>query len=191
MNLKWIMISQSVVLFGTGIVFPFYILFLKEIGANFSEFGIAYGLFTLSAAFVHKWIGKMSDRFGRRIFLIINAWGTALLFLFFPIVTNIWQVYTLQVILGIIGAMQKTSEKAIIADVTDGRARGEMIGSYHFWVSIFSGIAVIISGFIIDFLTIDLIFYLGSIILFISGWITLRIEERSSTSNKIEKGINL
>ncbi|MDX5474348.1 MAG: MFS transporter [Bacillaceae bacterium] len=183
MNLKWIMISQSVVLFGTGIVFPFYILFLKEVGANFSEFGIAYGLFTLSAAFVHKWIGRMSDKFGRRIFLLVNAWGTAVLFLFFPIVTTIWQVYTLQIILGIIGAMQKTSEKAIIADVTDGSARGELIGSYHFWVSIFSGLAVIVSGFIIDFLTIDLIFYIGSIILFISGWLTLNIKEQNNKGN--------
>ena len=41
--------------------------------------------------------------------------------LFFPIVTEVWQVYVLQVLLGIVGAMQKTSEKSLLADFTDGR----------------------------------------------------------------------
>ncbi|WP_139364881.1 MFS transporter [Sutcliffiella halmapala] len=177
MNLKWVIISQSVVLFGTGLVFPFYILFLREVGGNFSEFGLAYGLFTISAALVHRWIGSYSDKWGRKIFLLLNAWGTATLFLLFPLVTTIWQVYLLQVILGVFGAMQKTSEKAIIADFTDGNSRGRAIGHYHFWISIFSGFAVIAGGYVIDFLTIDLIFYIGSLILFISGWFVMKVVE--------------
>ncbi|MFD2044632.1 hypothetical protein ACFSTA_08250 [Ornithinibacillus salinisoli] len=56
MILKWVVRSQSMLLFGTGLVFPFYILFLSEVGASFSEFGLAYGLFTISAALVHRLI---------------------------------------------------------------------------------------------------------------------------------------
>ena len=179
MNLKWVIISQSWILFGSGLVFPFYIVFLRETGANFSEFGLAYGLFTLSAALVHRWIGKVSDQLGRKIFLLISAWGTAVIFLLFPIVTSIWEVYVLQIILGVFGAMQKTSEKALIADFTEGRDRGKKIGSYHFWVSIFAGLAVIAGGFLIDLFTVDVIFYMGSLILFISGWLVMKIKEIS------------
>src|SRR3989338_9954859 len=129
-SFRWLTISQSITILGSGLVFPFYILFIKELGANFSEFGISYGLFTISAALVHKLIGKWSDKLGRKIFLIGNSWGMAFLFLLFPIVTQIWQVYVLQIILGIFGAMQRTSEKALIADFTDGEKRGEQIGTY-------------------------------------------------------------
>lgn len=177
MNLKWMVISQSWVLFATGLVFPFYVIFLREAGGSFSEFGLAYGLFTLSSALVHRWIGSTSDERGRKGFLLISTWTTAVIFLLFPVVTEIWQVYVLQVLLGIVGAMQKTSEKAMIADVTDGGRRGEKIGSYHFWVSLFSGFAVIAGGYLIDWLTVDLIFYTGSILLFISGIFILKIEE--------------
>src|SRR3989344_1601622 len=94
-RMKWLMISQSIALFGAGIVFPFYIIFINEIGANFSQFGMAFGLFTISAALVHKYIGDLSDRIGRKIFLLISNWGMAFLFLLFPIVTEIWQIYFL------------------------------------------------------------------------------------------------
>jgi MFS family permease len=177
-TMKWLTISQSIVLFGMGMVFPFYIIFIRKIGANFTEFGIAYALFALSAAIFHKLIGKGSDRFGRKIFLLLNAWGVAILFLLFPIVTNIMQVYVLQIILGIFGAMQKTSEKAIVADFTDGKNRGKHIGIYHGWIAIFSALAVVVGGYLIDLLTLEIIFYIGSLILFLSGLAILKIKEK-------------
>ena len=176
--MKWLTRSQSIVLFGTGIVFPFYIIFINKIGANFTEFGIAFAIFSLSAALVHKFIGRFSDKFGRRIFLLLNSWGIAVLFLLFPIVSNIIQVYVLQALLGIFGAMQKTSEKAIVADLTDGKQRGKEIGVYHGWIAVFSALAVIAGGYLIDLFTLDIIFYIGSIILFLSSFAILKIKEK-------------
>jgi MFS family permease len=176
--MQWLLLSQSIAIWGGSLVFPFYLLFINEIGANFSQFGISYGLFTISSALVHHFIGTYSDRVGRKIFLLINVWGTAILFLIFPIVTSIWQVYVLQIVLGVFGAMQKTSEKSIVADFTEGNERGKRIGSYHSWIALFSGFAIIGGGYLIDFLTIDVIFYIGSIALFISGFLTLKIKEK-------------
>ena len=175
--MKWLIVSQSIALFGAGIVFPFYVIFIKEIGANFTEFGIAYALFSLSSALVHKFIGQWSDKFGRKIFLLLNSWGTAILFLIFPIATNIIQVYILQIVLGVFGAMHKTSEKALVADFTEDEKRGKRIGIYHGWIAIFSAIAVIVGGYLIDLFTLSIIFYIGSIILFLSGLAIVKIEE--------------
>jgi len=175
--LKWLLISQSIALFGSGIVFPFYVIFVKEVGANFTEFGIAYALFALSSALVHKLIGDWSDKYGRRIFLLLNSWGTAFLFLLFPIATTIAHVYILQIALGIFGAMHKTCEKVLVADFTDKDKRGKRIGTYHGWISIFSALAVIAGGYLIDLFTLSIIFYTGSIILFLSGLAILRIKE--------------
>jgi len=144
--MRWLLISQSVWLFGSGIVFPFYVIFTKQIGANFTQFGIAYALFSLAAAGTHLVVGRWSDRFGRKPFLVINAWGVAAIFLLFPLVTAIWQVYILQVVLGVFGAMHRTSEKALVADLTPESGRGAAIGAYHGWVSVASALAVIAGG---------------------------------------------
>ena len=176
-RLKWLLVSQSMALFGSGIVFPFYVIFTKEVGVNFSEFGIAYALFSLSAAATHWVVGRWSDRLGRKPFLLLNAWGTAFLFLLFPMVTDLWQLYALQVVLGVFGAMHRTSEKALVADLTSEGDRGRVIGRYHGWVSVFSALAVVAGGFLIDLFTLSVIFYLGSPILFLSGVAAVLIAE--------------
>ena len=176
--MRWVVISQSITILGSSLVFPFYLIFIKEIGGGFLQYGISYGLFTMSSALVHLFIGKLSDRVGRKLFLLLSSWGMAVLLLFFPIVTMVWQVYVLQILLGVVGAMQKTSEKALLADFTDGGSRGAMIGRYHFWISIFAGGAVMLGGFIIDLFTLDIIFYISSLILLLSGFGILKIVER-------------
>jgi MFS family permease len=95
----------------------------------------------------------------------------------FPIVTNIFHVYVLQVLLGVFGAMHKTSEKALVADFTDNKKRGKAIGVYHGWIAISSALAVIVAGYLIDLFTLSIIFYIGSVILFLSGLAILKIEE--------------
>ncbi|MEK3890177.1 MFS transporter [Bacillus sp. FSL K6-3431] len=178
--MRWVVISQSIAILGSSLVFPFYLIFIKEVGGGFLQYGISYGLFMMSSALVHLFIGKLSDRVGRKLFLLINSWGMAVLLLFFPIVSMVWQVYVLQISLGIVGAMQKTSEKALLADFTDGANRGFVIGRYHFWTSIFSGGAVMLGGFIIDLFTLDIIFYISSFILFVSGFFILKIVEKET-----------
>ncbi|ALS23585.1 MULTISPECIES: MFS transporter [Paenibacillus] len=176
--IRSLMLSQSAALFGSGLVFPFYLIFIKEIGAGFTEYGLAYGLFTISSSLLQPRLGAWSDRYGRKSLLLWSAWGMAVLFLFFPVVTGIWQVYVLQVLMGLFGAMQKTGEKALLADVTEGPVRGRQIGSYHGWIGLFSGLAVIAGGVLIDFFTLDLIFYIGSLWMFVSGFLLLRMEEK-------------
>ncbi|MCG7407302.1 MFS transporter [Paenibacillus sp. ACRRX] len=177
-RLRWLMLSQSMMTFGAGIVFPFYIIFVKEIGGDFTEFGLAYGLFTLCAALLSIWFGKSSDRYGKVRYLVLSAWGTSVLFLIFPLVTDIVQIYVLQVVMGIFGAMQRTCERALLADMTDSGRSGEQIGRYQASVSLCAGLAVIAGGFLIDLFTLDLMFYFGSILSFVSGILVLRVKEQ-------------
>jgi MFS family permease len=140
-GLKWLVLSQSGGFFASSLVFPFYILFLKNVGSSFTQFGFSYGLFGISAALIHPLLGKLSNQIDNRYFLIGHAWGMATLLLFYPHIESIIQVYAIQIFLGLFGSMQKHGEKILLADVTDGGSRGATIGSYHFWTSVFSAAA--------------------------------------------------
>ncbi|HYK74272.1 MAG TPA: MFS transporter, partial [Pseudoneobacillus sp.] len=50
--------SQSLIVSASSVVFPFYLLFIRNIGESFSQFGCAYGLFTLISAFSYPLIGR-------------------------------------------------------------------------------------------------------------------------------------
>jgi MFS family permease len=174
-KLKWLIISQSSVFFASSLIFPFYILFIKNVGSSYTQFGIAYGLFGLSAALMHPIIGRLSTKFDNHYFLILNSWGMAAVLLYFPHIESVFQVYIVQILMGVFGALQKHGEKILIADFTDGLERGVKIGNYHFWTSTFSACAIIFGGILADFFTIHVIFYMSSIIYFVSGLFIYRM----------------
>lgn len=178
--MRWLLISQNIILFAAGMVFPYYVIFVKESGANYAEFGFAYALFPISSALSHYWAGKLTDRFGRSIFLALSSWGMAFSLVFFPSVTTIYQVFILQIVMGICNAFQKTSEKALVADMTAPEERGRQIGSYHTWTAIVSALAVIGAGYVIDILTLDVIFYASSLVMFIGGFASLKIKDKKA-----------
>ena len=178
LQMRWLLISQNLILFGSSMVFPFYVIFIKEVGTSFAQFGFSYALFTISSALMHNFAGRLTDRFGKSLFLAISSWGTAFALVFFPAVTTIYQIYILQIIMGIFGAFQKTAEKTLIADITDYKGRGKQIGCYHAWTTLFSGLAVIVAGYAIDLFTLDIIFYAGSLSMFVSGFFALKINDK-------------
>jgi MFS family permease len=172
-RLKIIVMSQSLTFFASSLIFPFYILFLKNVGSSFSAFGLSYGLFGLSSALVYPVLGRLSVHIDNRYFLIINSWGMSVILLTFPHITDLGQVFFIQVTLGIFGAFQKHGEKMVLAEDTAGTNRGKKMGSYHFWTALFSSIAIMSAGFFADFFTIDAIFYSSSTLYFISGFLLI------------------
>ncbi|PFA67775.1 MFS transporter [Bacillus sp. AFS015802] len=167
--MKWLIVSQSFAMVASSVSFPFYLLFIQNIGSDFSSFGFAYGLFTLSSAFSHRFIGRLSDMIGGQFLLIIYSVGMSFLFLFLPSASTIHEVYFIQVLLGMLGAIQKTSEKVVLSDVTEHASRGKSIGEYHFWTALFSSIAVMGTGVMLEYFTIHFLFYACSLFFIISG----------------------
>ena len=58
---------QSLAILGSSLVFPFYLIFIKEVGGGFLQYGISYGLFTVSSALVHILVGNF-HLVGRKLF---------------------------------------------------------------------------------------------------------------------------
>ena len=151
--------SQSIIMMAGSMVFPFYILLLRNVGNSFSQFGWAYGLFALTSALVYPLVGRISDRVGDRKLLIIYAF-MAILMLCFPIATEVWHVYILQILMGILGAVQRNTEKTSLARKVVQENAGYEIGKYHVWTSIGGAVAIIATGYLVDFFTIGTIFIL-------------------------------
>jgi len=169
MNYKRFIYYQGTIGMASSMIFPFYILLIKNVGNSYAQFGWAYGLFALTAALCYPLIGKYADRVGDKTLLSVYSWGMAVLLLCFPLATEVFHVYILQVLMGVLGAVQKNSEKTVLARYVTKELAGTQIGRYHVWTSIAAAIAVIATGYLVDFLTIATIFYIASLVYAWSG----------------------
>ncbi|MFF2155389.1 MFS transporter [Paenibacillus chitinolyticus] len=185
MNIRWLIRFQSVITLASGMIYPYYLLFLKNLGNSYSKYGLAFAVFTVSSAAVSRYLGPRLDRFGREI-LALSSLGMMASMLAFPWVGSYVWVLVLQAGMGICSAMQRMSERLLLADYTDRGARGPALGNYHFWTSVSSGFAVLAGGYLIDWLTIDVLFYLSALLYAASAWMVWRL--RGGTSRKRAAG---
>ncbi|WP_053372243.1 MFS transporter [Paenibacillus sp. FJAT-27812] len=174
MNLKWLIRAQSMMTLAAGMIYPYYLLFLKNLGNSFSKYGLAFAVFTISSAAVSQWLAPRLDKHGAAI-LVLSSVGMMGAMLAFPWTVSYGWVLVLQLVMGICNAMQKMSERLLLADYTEAGARGPAIGSFHFWTSVASGFAVIVGGYLIDWLTINILFYLSAFLYGLSAWTIWRM----------------
>ncbi|MCD1259509.1 MFS transporter [Paenibacillus athensensis] len=179
MKLRWLIRSQSIATLAAGMIYPYYLLFLKNLGNSYSKYGLAFAVFTISSAAAAHWLAPFVDRHGR-LLLALSSFGMTAAMLLFPWAGAYIWVLGLQLLMGLCAAMQKMSERLLLADHTEPGARGRLLGSYQFWTSVSSGFAVVFGGYLIDWLTIDVLFYLSALLYALSGWAVLRAARQTA-----------
>ncbi|MDR6723674.1 putative MFS family arabinose efflux permease [Paenibacillus amylolyticus] len=169
MSIQWLVRSQSIVTLASGMIYPYYLLFLKNLGNSFSKYGLAFAVFTISSAAASQWLAPRLDQHAKQ-WLIVSSLGMAVAMIAFPWVLSYIWVLILQMVMGLCNAMQRMSERTLLADNTLPGQRGQAMGNYHFWTSAASGFAVILGGVLIDWLTIDVLFYLSAALYVGGAW---------------------
>lgn len=167
-----------------GLFGPFYLIFINNIGGSIENFGIAVGLVALAGALMSLFAGRYSDKVGRKPFLIIGGYSSALIVFLYTIINSIWQLYLLQIFSGLIISIFETSESAYLADITESKKRGADIGKYEAYVGFAEAFAIFIGGFLAGKFGFEIIFYVVSVIFVISTTIMFKLSKSPATTKK-------
>ena len=176
-NLRVFTLSNSLMAFAFGLFGPFYYIFINDLGGTIENFGIAAGLVVLSGALVSLIAGKYSDKLGRKPFLILGGYASAILVFLYTIIGSIWQLYLLQIFNGLIVSLFETSEASFLGDITEKESRGADIGKYGAFVGIAEALAIFAGGFLAGKFGFEIVFYIVSIIFIITTTIMLKLKE--------------
>lgn len=178
-NLNLLTFSNSLMSLAFGLFGPFYIIFINDLGGSIENFGMAVGLLVLSGALTSFIAGKYSDKFGRKPFLILGGFASALVVFLYTVIGSLWQLYILQIFNGLIATIFETSEHALLGDLTIKEERGKEVGKYYALLGIAEAVAIFIGGFLAGKFGFKIIFYIISIIFIISTIILLKLKENS------------
>ena len=122
--LLMISVATGITMLGQGVIAPVLPLYAKDfdvstamVGASISVFGLARILFNLPS-------GLLSDRFGRRVFLVGGPIITALGTFLSAIAGGIWQLLAYRFIAGVGSAMFMAAGLPVIAGISTPENRG-------------------------------------------------------------------
>lgn len=145
---------------GVGIIVPFLPLYAREMGASAFVMGAIFSSFSLARGLTMPYVGALSDRRGRKIFIIIGLLGYALLALALIWAASPWELVLNRVLQGVFAAMVLPVSMALVADMTPAGQEGAIFGGFNTYFLLGFAVGPLIGGVTYDHLGLNSNFFL-------------------------------
>ncbi|MEM7825734.1 MAG: MFS transporter [Candidatus Aenigmatarchaeota archaeon] len=159
---------------GMGIFAPIYLLYYQKIG-SYTEITTAFGIFWVVLALLEVPFGYLSDKFGKKIFIILGGILTSLISLSYVFIKTSFELYFLEFLSGIATSMQTPAIQSLISEISPKKNKGKIFGLFNSSFNLSYGLASIISGIFVGVFGLNSIFFISSFFQFASVLIASRI----------------
>lgn len=161
-----------------------------ETGINKSYVPFVYMIFNTVSVFFAIPIGKISDKKGREILIILGFLVYSIVYYFFGRFNSLNIFIFLFVLYGLYSALVDGSQKALISDIVSKDLKGTGYGLYHAVLGITLLPASLIAGLLYDKVNSNAPFYFGSVMALISTILMIIftvLYKRRKTSTTVNK----
>ncbi|MFP7170111.1 MFS transporter [Terribacillus sp. 7520-G] len=156
-----------------SMIMPFLSLYISSFGTLSdrevqSWSGIIFGVTFVTAFICSPFWGKIGDRYGRKLILIISSFGMGVSILLLGFTENVWQLFMLRVFMGIFTGFIGISQ-AFISTQTPSHIAGRVLGTLQTGSITGMLFGPMIGGILADSIGFHGTFLLVSISVFISA----------------------
>jgi len=143
---------------GVGIVVPLLPVYAHDIGAGGLYIGLIFGAFSISRSLFLPYFGRLSDRKGRKPFIVVGLVAYAAVSFAFMLTEDVSGLIIIRFFQGIASAMLMPVCQAYIGDITPKGREGTVMGTFN--VAMFSGLTIgpVLGGLINDRFSLDAAF---------------------------------
>lgn len=120
--------SLFLVMVGFGIIIPILPFFVTHLNGSPTALGFLMASYSLMQFFFAPFWGRLSDRIGRRPVLLIGLSGYGITFILFGLSTQLWMLFSVRILSGMISSATLPTAMAYIADITASENRAGGMG---------------------------------------------------------------
>jgi len=160
---KRILLTLLLVVFvaflGVGIIIPIVPVYAMDLGATGLTLGLMIAAFSVSQGILQPVVGSLSDRQGRKRFLVVGLLLYAAVGITYTLATSVEHLILIRILHGVGSAMIVPIVMAYIGDMAPQGREGEYMGMLN--IAIFAGIGVgpVLGGLFLDTMGINPAFY--------------------------------
>lgn len=140
---------------GVGIVVPLLPVYANRMGAAGIYIGLIFGAFSISRSILLPYFGRLSDRKGRKPFIVIGMLCYSVVSVAFALSTDVTHLIVIRFLQGIASAMIMPVVQAYVGDITPPGREGTTMGIFN--MSLFLGLSLgpVAGGVIKDYLSLQ------------------------------------
>ncbi len=125
---------------GVGIVIPLLPVYAHDLGASGLYISLIFGSFSISRTFLLPYFGRVSDKNGRRPYIVAGLFAYALVSCGFIFVSSVEALIGLRFLHGIASAMIMPVAQAYVGDITPKGEEGFYMGLFS--MSMFASLSI-------------------------------------------------
>jgi MFS family permease len=144
---------------GVGFIGPLLPLYARDLGATGLSLGLIFAGFSMARLLLVPFIGRLSDRFGRKLFLAFGLAAYSVFSLAYLNAETAWHLILVRVLHGASAGMVIPVAQAYIGEMAPAGREGSFMGT--FTVSLFAafGIGPLLGGGLADRFGMGTVFY--------------------------------
>lgn len=148
--------------FRCRIVFPIFAIFSEQVGGDITDAGIAAAIFIFVTSVLQYPIGKLIDRYSEKWFIVTDYVLEAVVFLGYVFVENIYQLFFLQLVLGLANAIGDPAWESLYDKHTPVKGSGSAWARSHLFPGIFNSVGILIGALLVREYGFRIVFLLGA-----------------------------
>lgn len=158
---------------GVGIVVPLLPVYAHDLGAGGLYIGLIFGAFSISRTIFLPYFGRVSDRRGRKPFIVAGLFSYALISVAFIFSKSVESLIILRFFQGIASAVMMPVIQAYVGDITPEGSEGFVMGMFN--MSMFMGMSLgpLAGGVIQDRIGMDAAFLIMGILSMVGFFLSL------------------
>lgn len=164
--------------FGAGLYGPIYAIFTERIGGTIFTAGVAWSIFLIALGLFGFITSRFIDRYSLKRITILTSILHALLIFAYVFVNQIWQLFLLQLLIGIVGAFNFPAWDAWFTNMQENEKKGSSFALMHGTNNIGRGLAALVGASIAYFIGFKMLFIVSSIFVLVSSFLLFNLEEK-------------
>jgi DHA1 family multidrug resistance protein-like MFS transporter len=173
---------------GVGIVVPLLPVYAHSLGAGGLYIGLIFGAFSISRTVLLPYFGRLSDRKGRKPFILTGLFCYTLVSVAFILFTHVFQMIVIRFFQGIASAMVMPVIQAYVGDITPKGREGFVMGLFN--MSLFFGLSLgpLAGGYINDHINLEAAFACMGILALVGALLSLWLLPATRDEVGLRKG---
>ncbi len=159
--------SVGVAMIGLGIIWPLVPVYAVELGASGFQVGLIIAAFNFARTIFNPFSGRLSDRWGRKPFILLGLFLYATVSVFYVMSTRVESLILVRLLHGFTSVLVVPVALALAADIAPQQRLGLYMGTLNMAVMLGLGVGPALGGFIRDLFGMPVAFYtMGGLAIF-------------------------
>ena len=193
-GVKEVLFTQLLASIGFGIILPILPFYVTSLGAKPFELGILTATFAFVSLVFSPFLGKISDKAGRKKVILFGTFGFVFSYLIFAFASSLEMVFAARALEGLFAAALFPACVSLISDLTTDRQRGKAMGLFSMVFSLGFILGPALGGIASAISVRDAFFLASGLSLLNFAWIFFKLKEpkeKDESKNLVQKETKL